>query len=481
VEYQVVEAQPTAQQARNVILFIGDGMSLPMRTAARIVSRGMKEGKYNSMLEMDEMEHYGAVTTSGMDSIATDSANSASAYATGHKAVVNAMGVYPDNTSDPTDDPRVETLGEMVKRTRQMGFGLVTTAEIQDATPAAMFAHTRRRAEYISIMDQMLNPSQMPDVVMGGGSASLLPQSTPGSRRKDNRDLIKEFEAKGYQFVGTRSELRAADAPAKLLGLFHLGNMNVYLDKAVFKKDTVLKTFTDQPMLWEMTDKALEILGKSPHGFFLMVEGASIDKQAHVLDWERTVWDAIEMDRAVGVAKRWAAANGYDTLIIVTADHAHGMSITGTYWEGDGKKGREAVRVYADAKFPDYQDTDGDGFPDKVAVTRPLIVHWANHPEFYENYKVNDEPLSPTVQEGDKWVANKQRNGDGELQTGNLPWNANNEVHTVEDVPLTASGPGAEQFHKTIDNTEVFFAIVNALRLDARQGPSPLDSRVVDR
>jgi alkaline phosphatase len=369
----------------------------------------------------------------------------------------------------------------MVKRTRQMGFGIVTTSEIQDATPAAMFAHIRRRAEYINIMDQMLNPPQRPDVIMGGGSASLLPQNTPGSRRKDNRDLIKEFEANGYEFVGTRSELRAVGDPPKLLGLFHLGNMNVYLDKAVFKKDTVLKTFTDQPMLWEMTEKALEVLGKNPQGFFLMVEGASIDKRAHVLDWERTVWDAIEMDKAVGVAKRWAAANGNNTLLIVTADHAHGMSITGTYWEGDGKKGREAVRVYADAKFPDYQDNDGDGFPDKVAVTRPLAIHWANHPEFYENYKVNDEPLLPTVQEGDKWIANKKRNGDGELQTGNLPWSVNNEVHTVEDVPLTASGPGAEQFHKTIDNTEVFFAIVNALRLDARQGPSPLASLVGGR
>jgi Alkaline phosphatase len=76
-----------------------------------------------------------------------------------------------------------------------------------------------------------------------------------------------------------------------------------------------VKTFTDQPMLWEMTEKALEILGKNPHGFFLLVEGASIDKQAHMLDWERTVWDAIEMDKAVGVAKRWAS----DTLVLATA------------------------------------------------------------------------------------------------------------------------------------------------------------------
>jgi len=473
VAYEVVLAKPLARQAKNVLLFIGDGMSLPFRTAARLVSRGMQEGKYRSMLEMDDMDHYAVVTTSGMDAIATDSANSASAYATGHKSAVNAMGVYPDNTADPNDDPRVETIVELVKRTRHMAVGLVTTAEIQDATPAAMFAHTRRRAEYLAIMDQYLNPSQSAEVIMGGGSASLLAQSTAGSRRKDNRNLFKEFETKGYKVVTTRTELQATSTPDKLLGLFHLGNMNVYLDKAVFKKADVLKQFTDQPMLWEMTQKALDILGQNANGFFLMVEGALIDKQAHPLDWQRAVWDTIELDKAVGVAKKWAMAHGDNTLIIVVADHAHGMSITGTYWEGDGKKGREAVRVYGEAKFPDYYDADGDGFPEKVDVSRPLAIHWANHPDYYENYKVLQEPLAPTVKEGEKWVANKQRAGDGELQTGNLPSSENNEVHTVEDVPLTASGPGAEQFHKTMDNTEVFFAIVNALNLDARQGTSP--------
>jgi len=473
VEYEVVLAKPLARQAKNVLLFIGDGMSLPFRTAARIVSRGMQEGKYRSMLEMDDMDHYAVVTTSGMESIATDSANSASAYATGHKSVVNAMGVYPDNTKDPNDDPRVETMVELVKRTRHMAVGLVTTTEIQDATPAAMFAHTRRRSEYLAIMDQYLNPAQSADVIMGGGSASLLPQSTAGSRRKDNRDLFKEFETKGYEVVTTRTELRATSAPDKLLGLFHLGNMNVYLDKAVFKKADVLKQFTDQPMLWEMTEKALDILGKHADGFFLMVEGGLIDKQAHPLDGPRAVWDTIELDKAVGIAKKWAMTHGDNTLIIVVADHAHSMSITGTYWEGDGKKGREAVRVYGEAKFPDYHDADGDGFPEKVDVSRSLAIHWANHPDYYENYKVLEEPLSPTVKEGEKWVANKQRAEDGELQTGNLPASENNEVHTVEDVPLTASGPGAEQFHKAMDNTEVFFAIVNALGLDARQGTSP--------
>ena len=86
-------------------------------TAARISSKGMTEGKYNGLLEMDMMEARGVVTTSGLDSIATDSANSASAYATGHKGEMNALGVYPDNTADSLDNPKVETIIEMLKRT----------------------------------------------------------------------------------------------------------------------------------------------------------------------------------------------------------------------------------------------------------------------------------------------------------------------------------------------------------------------------
>ena len=93
-------------------------MSLPAREIARIMSKGMTNGKYNDLLAMEKLEHNCLITTSGYDSLTTDSANSASAYATGHKSVVNAMGVYADSTKDPFDDPRVENLSEILKRTR---------------------------------------------------------------------------------------------------------------------------------------------------------------------------------------------------------------------------------------------------------------------------------------------------------------------------------------------------------------------------
>src|SRR5437763_11958073 len=99
-----------ARKAKNVILFIGDGMAPAHRTAARILSKGIAEGKARGKLAIDDMPHMAMVATAGSDSIITDSANSASAYATGHKSAVNAMGVYADRTSDPFDDPRVENI-----------------------------------------------------------------------------------------------------------------------------------------------------------------------------------------------------------------------------------------------------------------------------------------------------------------------------------------------------------------------------------
>ncbi len=466
VSYQVVMAQAPGKPAKNVILFVGDGMSLPMRTAARVLSKGMKEGKFNGLLEMEQMEEIGLLTTSGMDSLVTDSANSASAYATGHKSAVNALGVYPNSSKDPFDDPRVENIVELAKRSRNMATGLVTTADITDATPAAMVAHSRRRGELNAIAEQMLDPARRPDVIMGGGSSHFLPQSTPGSKRKDNRNLLTEFEQAGYKFVGDRTSLSQAGTPDKLLGLFQLSNMNVYIDREITKNPAVLGAFADQPNLMEMTDKAIQTLSKNPNGFFLMVEGASIDKQAHPMDWERAVYDTIEMDKALGVAKRFAAKNN-DTLIIVTADHSHGMSITGTYHERDGKTGREGVRVYADSVFPTFEDKNGDGFPDNPSPDVTLAIGWANHPDYRDDFKFNPVPLEPTKIVDGKAVPNLERDPQGVLITGNLPLNVDNEVHTADDVPVNASGPGAGYFNGVKDNTEVFYGIVNALGLNA--------------
>src|SRR3954454_1171183 len=229
-----------ARKAKNVILFIGDGMALAHRTAARILSKGIAEGKSRGKLAMDDMPHMAMVATAGSDSIITDSANSASAYATGHKSAVNALGVYADRTSDPFDDPRVENITSLVQRRSGMAVGVVTNTEIEDATPAAMVAHTRRRAEYDRIVEQFF--AAKPDVILGGGRASFLPKGTPGSRRRDEADFVAQFRAAGYSLALTADGMKAAagdSGTTKLLGLFHPGNMDGVLDRKFLKGGTV--------------------------------------------------------------------------------------------------------------------------------------------------------------------------------------------------------------------------------------------------
>jgi len=118
------------------------------------LSKGIAEGKSLGKLAIDDMPHTALVATAGSDSIITDSANSMSAYTTGHKSAVNAMGGYADRSADPFDDPKVESIASLVKRRLGMAVGIVTNTEIEDATPAAVVAHTRRRSTYDEIVEQ---------------------------------------------------------------------------------------------------------------------------------------------------------------------------------------------------------------------------------------------------------------------------------------------------------------------------------------
>ncbi|MBI2761957.1 MAG: alkaline phosphatase [Chloroflexi bacterium] len=498
VTWDVVAADTSGTKAKNIILFIGDGMGQGAITAARIVSKGIAEGKYNGLLEMDMMDVYGHVSTSGIESIGTDSANSAHAYATGHKGEQNAMGVYPDNTPDDDfDNPRVENIVELVKRSRGMSVGLITTADVTDATPAAFFSHTRRRARYRAIAEQALQPERFVDVFMGGGYDKFLPASDPGSNTetKDERNLLDEARAQGVTVVTTRAEMKAAGRTQKLWGLFRPGNMNVYLDREVLRDQGALNANTglnpkalvggpwmDQPTLWEMLEKSIEVLEQNPNGFFLMVEGASIDKQEHPMDWQRAVWDLIEMDKAVGMAKQWAASRN-DTLIAVTADHNHSMQVVGTY-DRDKGVGRAGTGVYGDAGFPNFVDSNGDGFPDDPNPSRTLFVGFSNHPDYRDDFQIDvPGPTEPAVldMETRKAVPNPRHDPDAELQTGNLPFDQTNCVHIVDDVIIVASGPGAQRFRGLLDNTEVFYAMVDALGLEvpARTAAVPTGQRTL--
>ncbi len=195
---------PSKKAAKNVILFIGDGMAMAHRTAARHLSKGTVEGKALAKLAMDDMPHMSIIGNAGTDSVITDSANAAHAYVTGHKSCAKAVGVYCSRSANSLEHPRVETITEMAKRSK-MSVGVITTATMADATPAAMVGHTGERTDYNSIARMFFEAK--PDVMMGGGSVNFMPKSTLGSKRTDEVDYIDAFKKIGHQLVSTRQEM----------------------------------------------------------------------------------------------------------------------------------------------------------------------------------------------------------------------------------------------------------------------------------
>ena len=188
--FEIVPLISAGQKVKNIIILLGDGMGAAQRTAARIVAQGYAQGKSISPLAMDTLPVTGMVKTSSLNSLVTDSSPGMSSYVTGNKSNNNEEGVFPDDTTDFFDNPRVEYLSEYLKRTQGKSLGLVTTADVFDATPAANAVHTSNRGAGTGIVDQYLDDRKLSGltVLMGGGRKWFLPAQTPGSARGDRTD-----------------------------------------------------------------------------------------------------------------------------------------------------------------------------------------------------------------------------------------------------------------------------------------------------
>ncbi len=516
--FEVHDLQLGEKKVKNVILLLGDGMGATHRTAARIMAHGYAQGKAKGLLAMDTFPVTGMVMTASLNSIVTDSAPGMSNYVTGNKANNNQEGVFPDDTIDAFDNPRVEYLSEYLHRTQGKALGIVTTADVFDATPAANAIHTSNRGAGTGIVDQYLDDRHLTglSVLMGGGrkwflpnaSGATKPQLLNGSQRtastdyvlpsdivagwnatagaKDPaRDLIADFQSAGFAYAPDFSSLKSAmnSNPSKLLGLFSYANMNVAVDKIGKRRGTSTVVddygFPDQPMLDEMTSAALETLGKNKNGFYLMVEGASIDKQSHNMDSDRWIVEAIEFDHAVKVAQDYAAKHK-DTLVIVTADHeCSGAAIIGaatktvadiTAAQGKGAAAQRdaVVGVYDAAKFPSYA-VRADGFPETTDIDYKMLIGYGANADRYETWLSNPKPTQDSQQPFvgqaplSTYPANPSaRNATtGYLVTGQVP--GESAVHTGSDIPLSAYGRGAFMFTGVMDNTDVFFRLVQAV------------------
>ncbi|NBD26309.1 alkaline phosphatase [Paenibacillus glycinis] len=306
------EASAASKQAKNVILFVGDGMGTAQRDAIRLATVGE-----SGQLAMDDMPYLGLIHTSSTVPV-TDSAAAATAYASGVKTYNGAIGMDANKKNAKTI---YEYAKEMGKST-----GLVTTSQITDATPAAFASHVEDRAKQSDIALQYLTKTKV-DVLLGGGEDFWYPAGQAGGFKDEPAEdpsekskgtqgnLVNKAKSLGYTYVKNKADMQKAKG--KLLGLF--ANEEMFQQRPEGEGDIYAPVVS----LPDMTKKALDTLSTNKKGFFLMVEEEATDEMAHSNNAKLTIKAGQELDKSVRIAKNFAKAHP-DTLVLVLADHETG-------------------------------------------------------------------------------------------------------------------------------------------------------------
>jgi alkaline phosphatase len=357
VDKSIIEAF-VDHHPRNVIMLLGDGMGVQEITAARYY-QGV-----NNPLNVDRMDLTGFDTTWSVKPAAAppylpdydpDSASTGTMWATGEKTIDERISQGP-SSAENVPGKNFKTVLELAQE-RGMKTGNVSTAEITDATPAVLESHislrgcqgpanmaacpteTKAAGGLGSIAEQAVDHKI--DVILGGGRARFEQTITGGP--DTGRTVVQSAQGKGYQYVTDAAGLSGITSANKpVLGLFHPGNMTVEwagpaasLGKG---NDPVACTETNrpanEPSLADMTTKALSLLDNRK-GFFLQVEGASIDKQDHATNACGQIGETVAFNKAIGVALDFQRTHP-DTLVVVTADHSHTSQIVSEDASGAG-------------------------------------------------------------------------------------------------------------------------------------------------
>lgn len=435
----------TNEQANNVILFVGDGMGISTVTAARILdgqNRG-ESGEENT-LSFETFPNTALVKTYNVDAQVSDSAGTMTALVTGHRTRAGVLSVGPEVPRGDCAAGKRHTLKTLLEEAEERGLktGIVSTARITHATPAATYAHSAERNwELAAAMPDTVRDACRDiarqlvefdlgdgiDVILGGGRAMFMPTATTDPEdddatgyRQDGRDLISEWLAAGAarHFVYDTAGLAALPSSGQVLGLFEASHMEYEVDRPA---DT-----GGEPSLAEMTEIAIRRLA-GDDGFFLMVEAGRIDHAHHASNAYRALTDTIAMADAVAVAA--AMTKPSETLIIVTADHSHTLTIAGY-----PARGNPILGFVQDRSGEPMTDTDG------VAYT---TLGYANGPGATRP----ETELAPTD------VNYRQR------ATHPLA----SETHAGEDVPAYALGVGAEGVGGVMDQHELHGVMRNVL------------------
>lgn len=464
---------PNLAQARNVILFVGDGMGVSTVTAARILEGQLQgqDGEFNR-LSFEKFDHFAMSVTASANQQTSDSAPTATAMVAGIKTNDGAISV--DQTINRNEPSAAVTAAKSVKtileRAEQMGMstGVVTTARVTHATPAVNYAHIGNRdweadsnlpagATVKDIARQLL---EFPygdglEVVLGGGRSYFMPKTmndpeypTQVGRRNDGRNLTAEWTQKYPQsaYIWNRAGFDAIN-PYKtkhLLGLFERSHVRYEADRA--------NDVAGEPSLSEMTEKAIKMLGNNRKGYYLMVEAGRIDHAHHAGNAHRALTDTIELSKAVEIAKR--LTNDKDTLIIVTADHSHTFTIAGYPSRGNPILGKAAI--------------DGTELTDSLGLPY-TTVSYANGPGWTGGFQrkefnpVNEGAVTASYLGGALRpdLTTIDTTSPNYLQEATVPMGA--ETHAGEDVAIYADGPHSFLFRGTLEQNAIYHAMAEAL------------------
>lgn len=297
--YETVKVRPIGgTKVRNVVLMIGDGMSLSHIATLRTVNKGR--------LNLANAQATGLVITTALDSLITDSAAAATAMSTGHKARYHSLAVDTLDRPYPTIVDYAHSAG--------LGTGVVSTCRLWDATPAGFLAHSPEREAPLEIVSQF--PRSNCDLIMGGGAMAF-------TGRPDGRDIFHEMKESGYSVTRSLDDFERDEQPVRALCVYAEKDVPLPLERG--------------EMLSRASRLALEHLSThSPEGFFLMIEGSQLDDYGHSNDLDLLMQETADFDRAIGEVMKWAEADG-ETLVIVTADHeTGGLTLVG----GSEEEGR---------------------------------------------------------------------------------------------------------------------------------------------